>query len=341
MIESDPFSDSIKMILAGDIGGTKVNLAIFQEDRGLLKLKEEATFASQKYSNFEDILREFLAQTKAVVDVACFGVCGPVNEGRCQVTNLPWVVEVKSLQAILRRESVWLINDLAAMAASLPFLDPEVYVVLQEGKECPNGRIAVIAAGTGLGQAFLVPDASGHYIILDSEGGHCDYPPRNQLESELLRFMLKKYERVSIERLLSGSGLCLIYEFVKQRHSFSEPEWLTAELHECDPAVAITNNGLQKKDEACVMALELFVTLYGAVAGNLALQLMTRRGIFVGGGMAPKMAEVMKSGLFREAFLSKGRFRSFVSEVPVKMIVNELAPLLGAAHYALGNRFRR
>lgn len=329
------------MILAGDIGGTKVNLAIFNEDRGLLQLKAEAAFASQKYSNFEDILREFLARTKAVVDGACLGVCGPVNEGRCQVTNLPWVVEVNNLQAILGSDSVWLINDLAAMAASVPFLNPEDYVVLQEGKECSNGRIAVIAAGTGLGQAFLVPDENGHYIILDSEGGHCDYPPRNQLESELLRFMLKKYERVSIERLLSGSGLFLIYQFIMQSNSFAEPEWLTKELNEGDPAVAITNNGLHKKNEGCVTALELFVTLYGAVAGNLALQLMARGGVFVGGGIAPKMAEVMRGGLFKEAFLSKGRFRSFVSEVPVKMIVNDRAPLLGAAHYALGNRFRR
>lgn len=329
------------MILAGDIGGTKVNLAIFQEDRGLLQLQAEAAFASQNYSKFEDILREFVSQAGAAVDVACFGVCGPVSEGRCQVTNLPWVVEVKSLQGILGRDAVWLINDLAAMAASVPFLASADFEVLQEGKECPNGRIAVIAAGTGLGQAFLVPDEKGQYIILDSEGGHCDYPPRNQLETELLRFMLKKFERVSIERLLSGSGLFLIYQFINQSNSFSEPEWLTKELREGDPAVAITNNGLHKKNEACLMALELFVTLYGAIAGNLALQLMTRGGVVVGGGIAPKMAEVMKGGLFKEAFLSKGRFRSFVSEVPVKMVVNDRAPVLGAAHYALGNRFRR
>lgn len=329
------------MILAGDIGGTKVNLAIFQQERGLLQLQEEATFASQQYSGLEEILREFLAQTKVVVTGSCLGVSGPVNEGRCQVTNLPWLVATKTLQAILGTSSIWLINDLAAMAASVPFLLPSDYVVLQEGKESTNGRIAVIAAGTGLGQAFLVPDGSDRYIIIDSEGGHCDYPPRNQLESELLRFMLTKFERVSVERLLSGTGLFSMYQFINQANSYAEPEWLAAELNNGDPAAVITNNGLRKKNAACTKALELFVTLYGAVAGNLALQLMTRGGVFVGGGMAPKMSEVMRNGLFNEAFLAKGRFRSFMSEVPVKMIVNGKAPLIGAAHYALGSRIRR
>jgi len=327
------------MILAADIGGTKVNLALFQEERETLRLAEEATFSSKRYSGLEDILREFLANTGAVVRQACCGIAGPVKEGRCQVTNLPWVVEIKKLQALLGTDAVWLINDFAAMASAVPFLDGKDIEVLQEGRPDLGGRIAVIGAGTGLGQAFLVPDGNGRYIIVDTEGGHCDFSPRNPIEAELLQFLLKKFDRISIERALSGPGLLHIYQFVNHYNSFVEPEWLTKEMSENDPAAVIAGNRL--KNPACKMALEMFVTLYGAVAGNLALQIMSRGGVFIGGGIAPKIASLMTGGLFMEAFLSKGRFRSFMGEVPVKMVMNDKAPLLGAAHYALGKKFRR
>lgn len=327
------------MILAADIGGTKVNLALFQEERGGLRLAEEATFSSKQYSGLEDILHEFLARTKPIISRACCGIAGPVKEGRCRVTNLPWVVEVKKLQSLLGVEAVWLINDFAAAASAVPFLAGEDVKVLQEGVANPQGRIAVIGAGTGLGQAFLIPDGEGRYIILDTEGGHCDFPPRNHIEAELLRFLLKKFDRVSIERVLSGPGLFDIYQFVNQYNSLVEPEWLTKEMSENDPAAAVAENGL--KSPACAMALKLFVTLYGAVAGNLALQVLARGGVFISGGIAPKIASLMTEGLFMEAFLSKGRFRSFMSELPVKIVMNEKSPLLGAAYYAMGKKFRR
>jgi glucokinase len=323
------------MILAADIGGTKVNLALFHEERETLRLAKEATFISNQYSGLEDILRKFLAGS--AVSRACCGVAGPVKDGICRVTNLPWIVETKKLRALLKTEAVWLINDFAAMASAVPFL--EDIEVLQEGSPDIGGRIAVIGAGTGLGQAFLVPDGEGRCIIVDTEGGHCDFAPRNPVEAELLLFLLKKFDRVSIERVLSGSGLLHIYQFVNRHNSFAEPEWLTKEMRENDPAAVIAGN--MSTSPACKMALEMFVALYGAVAGNLALQVMARGGVFIGGGMAPKIAGLMKGGLFMEAFLSKGRFRPFMSEVPVKMILNDKAPLLGAAHYALGKKFRR
>lgn len=327
------------MILAADIGGTKVNLALFQEEQEHLRLIEESTFRSQQYAGLDDILREFL-RSKPTIDKACFGIAGPVKEGKCQVTNLTWLVEIEKLRALLGISSVWLINDLAAMACAVPFLGSNEIMVLQEGKIDPQGRIAVLAAGTGLGQAFLVPDSNRRYLVLDSEGGHCDFPPRNHIETELLRYLLKKFERVSIERVLSGSGLFDIYQFINQYNLFIETEWLEKEINEGDPAAVIANNGL-KNHKACRMALDMFVTIYGAVAGNLALQNMTRGGVFVGGGIAPKIADVMTGGLFMDAFLAKGRFKPFMDEVPVKMIMNERASLLGAAHYALGERIRR
>ncbi|MEE9259431.1 MAG: glucokinase, partial [Nitrospinaceae bacterium] len=213
--------------------------------------------------------------------------------------------------------------------------------VLQAGNAAEEGRIAVVAAGTGMGQAFLIPDGRGRYVVLDSEGGHCDFAPRHKLEADLLQFLLGSLERVSVERVLSGAGLFGIYRFVKEYFSLEEPEWLARELEENDPGVVVTRNGMEKKSPACEKALDLFVSLYGAMAGNLALQFLSSGGVYIGGGIAPKIVSRIKSGGFMEAFLSKGRFRPFLETVPVKVILNDRASLLGAAHYALGKKFVR
>jgi len=329
------------MILVADIGGTKVNLALFRRETDHLEQVDEARFESRNYSGLEDILGEFCQKGHPEIERAAFGVAGPVKEGRCDVTNLPWVVDVSNLKKRLVLEPVWLINDLAAMACALPFLPDADLEVLQEGHEVEGERAAVIAAGTGLGQAFLVPDGTGRYLLIDSEGGHCDFAPRAELEMELLDFLNQKFWRTSIERVLSGPGLYNIYRFLVECHSFAEPPWLTQEIQEGDPGEVITQNGLQGKSIACAKALEMLVSLYGAVAGDLALQFLTRGGLYIGGGIAPKILPLIKSGLFMESFYSKGRFKPFMREIPVKVILNDKASLLGLAHYALGEKFVR
>lgn len=329
------------MILAADIGGTKVNLALFRQKDDQLELVDSAKFESRKYSGLEEILDEFCQSKHPKLDRAGFGIAGPVKDGKCDVTNLPWVVDVENIKKRLGLESVWLINDLAAMACAVPFLPEAELVVLQAGKTETGGRIGVIAAGTGLGEAFLLPDQSGRYLILDSEGGHSDFSPRTDLEIELLRFLTEKFGRASIERVLSGPGLHNIYQFLLECHLFEEPSWLTQELTENDPGEVITKHGLSNKSPACEKALEIFISLYGAIAGNLALQFLTRGGLYIGGGIAPNILPLIKSGLFMESFYSKGRFKSFMREVPVKVILNDKASLIGVAHYALGDKFAR
>jgi glucokinase len=329
------------MILAADIGGTKVNLALFRQEGNHLDRVDSAKFDSRKYSGLEEILDEFCQKKHPKLERAGFGIAGPVKDGKCEVTNLPWMVDVDSLKKRLGLESVWLINDLAAMACAIPFLPEAQFDVLQEGKAEAGGRIAVVAAGTGLGEAFLLPDQSGRYLILDSEGGHCDFSPRTKLEIELLLYLTEKFGRTSVERVLSGPGLNNIYRFLIERHSFEEPPWLAEELRDNDPGVVITKNGLENKSPACHKALEMFVSLYGAIAGNLALQFLTRGGLYIGGGIAPEILPLIKSGLFMESFYSKGRFKSFMRDFPVKVILNDQASLIGVAHYALGAKFAR
>ena len=329
------------MILAADIGGTKVNVALFREEQGQLELVDEGTFKSREYDGLEAILDEFCQKEHPKIECAGFGIAGPVKDGKCEVTNLPWVVDVEHLKRQLGLEPVWLINDLAAMACSVPFLQDDELEVLQMGQGSDDGRMAVLAAGTGLGEAFLLPDGSGRYLLLDSEGGHCDFAPRNELEMELLQYLNEKFGRTSIERVLSGPGLNNIYQFLKQGPSFEEPPWLADEIEKGDPGVVITQNGLQRKSPICEKALEVLVSLYGAIAGNLALQLLTRGGLYIGGGIAPKILPLIKSGLFMESFSSKGRFKSLMREIPVKVILNDKASLYGVAHYALGGKFLR
>lgn len=320
------------MILTGDIGGTKVLLSLFEERQGSLWQVEHAVFASRKYPGLENAIDEFLSQFTVKINRACFGIAGPVCNGVCQTTNLPWVVDTQRLKTRFGIDTVDLINDLAAMASAVPFLPPEQVEVLQAGDPKASGRIGVIAAGTGLGQAFLISHEN-RFLVLDSEGGHCDFAPRNELETALLRHMLKKFERVSNERLLSGAGLFDIYQFIVQHHALDEPQWLKKEFQADDPPSVVSLNALRKKSPACEKALDLFVSLYGAVAGNMALQILA--GIYVGGGIAPKIISKLKEDIFMEAFLAKGRFKTLLSRMPVKVIMNEKASLIGAAHYAL------
>jgi glucokinase len=241
------------------------------------------------------------------------------------------------LQPLLAIDSVSLINDLAALAHAIPSLSDDEVQVIQGGRDDPNGNIGVLAAGTGLGQACLIPEGEeGRYRVLETEGGQCDFPARHPLEVSLLEYLGQVSGRVCIEDVLSGPGLIRIFEFFKARDQQTEPEWLAEEFEQGEPAEVISRNGLSKKFRSCEKALEMFVSVYGAVAGNLALQIMARGGIYMGGGIAPEILPLLKSDLFLEAFRDKGKFRDFMEQIPVKVVMNKRAPLLGAAYFALG-----
>jgi glucokinase len=311
------------MILAGDIGGTKINLALYD---GLTRLREER-YASQDFSSLDQILDDFLRGHRSRIEKACFGVAGPVVDGKCSLTNLSWQIETENIKKKLDLDAVCLINDLVATAFSIPFLAPENLEVIQSGIPNPDGRISVVSAGTGLGQAFLIPETNKKFIVLDSEGGHCDFSPRNSMESELLLFLKKKYSRVSIERVLSGPGLLDIYGFFRVLANEGEFETI-------DTPASIVKRALAKSSPVCEQTLKLFVSLYGALAGNLVLQYLSNGGIFLAGGIAPKIVPLLRDGNFMEAFLAKGRFEKYLLKVPVKVVMDESAPLLGAAQYA-------
>lgn len=322
------------MILAGDIGGTKTNLALFDEAGGALSRVELRTFHSGDYRGLEAVIEEFLRGRTLSIRAAAFGVAGPVIDGVCRATQLPWIVSSKSLQEVLRITDVWVINDLEATAYGVPALKATQLVTLNEGRRAEGGNIAVIAAGTGLGEAALIRDGA-RYHAMASEGGHVDFAPRNEVEIELLRYMLSIKHRVSYERILSGPGLVNIYNFFKTEGLAEEPAWLRQEIEAADdPAPIISEAALQARAEICVKTLDLFVSVYGAQAGNLALTIKATGGVFVGGGIAPKIIEKLRDGTFIAAYKDKGRLSPVVEAAPVYVIMEPLTALIGAGRYA-------
>lgn len=321
------------MILAGDIGGTKTNLALFEADGVQLKPIVEATFPSHEHTGLEDIVQRFLSAHAVRVEQASFGVAGPVRHGRCEAVNLAWVVDAQPLACLLGLETVGLINDLEANAYGIAALTPQDLIVLNAGTPEAEGNAAVIAAGTGLGEAGLYWDGKRHRPFA-SEGGHADFAPRRALEVELLRYLLAEFEHVSWERVLSGPGLYNVYRFLRDTGRGVEPPWLRKEMRQHDPSAAISRAGLAGTCGLCVQALDLFVSLYGAEAGNLALKVMATGGVFIGGGIAPKIIDKLKAGTFMQAFMGKGRLKPLLEAMPVRVILNDKTALLGAARYA-------
>jgi glucokinase len=320
------------LVLAGDIGGTKTNLALFSAQGEKLHAQSRRTFQSKRYSGLTPILKEF--GDNQGIEAACFGIAGPVVAGRVKTTNLPWIVDTEELRRTLKLDGVHLLNDLEASAYGLFTLDEDEFFPLNEGKMHQSGNKALIAAGTGLGQAILFNDGQ-HFRPLASEGGHADYAPRNELEIELLRYLLARFGHVSYERVVSGPGLLNIYRFLKDARGLEEPAWLTERLAAADdPSAVISQAALAKEAEICVEALNLFVAVYGAEAGNLALRAKAVRGLYVGGGIAPKILDKLKDGTFMKAFLDKGRYRDLLAATPVQVILNPQAALRGAAYYA-------
>ena len=322
------------MILAGDIGGTKTRLALFTATGERLESIVEETFPSREHSGLDEIVRAFVSQQQMSVTHAGFGVAGPVKHSRSETTNLPWVVDARQLAGQLGIASVVLINDLEANAYGVAALEAKDFVILSHGAPDAEGNAAIIAAGTGLGEAGLYWDGAQHHPFA-CEGGHTDFAPRNELEIELLRYLLTRFTRVSYERVLSGPGLYNIYQFLRDTGRGKEPVWLTEELREQDPAATISQAALTDRSALCVQALDLFVSLYGAEAGNLALKVMATGGLYVGGGIAPKILQKLQDSTFVQAFITKGRMQPLLEAMPVRVILNDKTALLGAARCAL------
>jgi glucokinase len=324
------------MFLAGDIGGTKTLLAVFDGDeRGLSAIREQE-FHSARYSSLAEIVAEFLRFAPELkLRAACFGVAGMVVGNKCHATNLPWEIDGDELERRAGLPKVKLLNDLEAMALGMLLLKPEEFEWLSGIAKVPKaGNRAVIAAGTGLGEAMLYWDGQ-RYRPIASEGGHADFAPRTALEIDLLRYLRGMFgEHVSYERVLSGPGIHNIYRFLRDSGYAAESPWLGEELKQsADPSALISHAGVAGKDELCRQALELFSTLYGAEAGNLALRCLATQ-VYLGGGIAPKLKAVLNSGSFMRGFLEKGRLAGFLGNVAVSLSLNERAALLGAAHYA-------
>jgi glucokinase len=325
------------MILAGDIGGTNTRLALFDGSPTKLAPIVIQVFPSRGHSGPEEILREFRGQHGQAIEAASFGIAGPVRHGRSQTPNLPWVVDSASMAEVLGLPAVDLVNDLEANAYGIAELGPEDLAVLHPGAPDAGGNRALISAGTGLGEAGLLADGDV-YRPYPSEGGHCDFAPQNETEIHLLQHLMARFGHVSFERVLSGPGLYNIYQFFRDTGRAEEPSWLAEEIRERDPSTVISQHGLKGSCDLCVQTLDLFVSFYGAEAGNLALKAMATGGIFIGGGIAPKILPKLREPSFLKAFTAKGRVSGVLEAIPVSVILNDKTALLGAAHLAALSR---
>jgi glucokinase len=321
------------MILTGDIGGTNTRIALVDEDSDGLEVKVEEVYPSADHAGLVEILRDFRRAHAARLDCAGFGIAGPVKSGRVRATNLPWTVEARELAHELGLSQVALVNDLEAMANGIAALGPDDLVCLNEGAPGAHGNRAVIAAGTGLGTAGLVFDGRDHWAVA-SEGGHADFAPADDLQDELLWFLRAESRRVEVEHILSGAGLLRIYRFLERTGRGEEPDWLAEELKLGDPAAAISRLAIEGRSKLCEDTLDVFVRIYGAQAGNLGLVFLATGGVYLGGGIAPKILPKLKGKAFLEGFLGRGALQPVVEAMPVNVIVNEACSLFGAARSA-------
>jgi glucokinase len=349
------------MILAGDIGGTKTHLALYEWTDSRVEPVRQQTFYSRDYGRLEDVLDEFLKspapahsfQSEVLeeseirsddtpiaeeveplkIEAACFGVAGPVIDNRCQTTNLPWIVSGADLAKRFEIPQVMLLNDLESTAHGLLVLRPDELAILNQGRPPAVKRcMALIAAGTGLGEAVLVW-AKDHFHVLSSEGGHCDFAPNSDAEIDLLRHLRGQYLHVSYERVLSGPGLQAIYDFLRDTKK-NEPTWLAEQIRVGDGPAVIAEAGLKGQAEIAKQALDMFAAIYGAEAGNLVLKTMALDGVYLGGGIAPKLLAKLQDGTFLRAFTNKGRYKRLMSNIPIRVIMNDKTALLGAASVA-------
>lgn len=317
------------LILAGDIGGTHTRLALFE--KGVKRIEKK--FLSCDYPNLQEIVDSFLSTETRNIQAACFGIAGAVRRGICNATNLPWHVEASLLSRHLNISHVYLLNDLEANAYGLRVLQKKDFCCIQKGAPHPEGNQALISAGTGLGEAGLFWDGMKHHPFA-SEGGHVDFAPRNELEVDLFFYLRKKFQHVSYERVLSGPGLITVYQFLVETRRIQPLESIERGIKDKKGSLVITEHAKHQLDEGCVQTLDLFLSLYGAAAGNLALKYAALGGVYINGKIASFVLEQIKKGSFLESFLDKGRFRSFLELIPVFVLINNEGPLLGAAAYA-------
>jgi glucokinase len=321
------------MILAGDIGGTNARLAYFQPQNGHLSLVSERVYPSREHSEFGEIVSQFLDDSGTRPEVACFGIAGPVRNGRVETSNLPWVIEQSRLAKQIHLPATLLINDLEASAWGIGGLVPSDLVALNKIDGPAVGNQAVIAPGTGLGEAGLFWDGTRHHVFA-CEGGHTDFGPQNDLQIELLRFLQKRFGHVSYERILSGPGLVNVYEFLRDGGYAKPSPDLEAAIQNSDPAAAISRAAVGGSSPLAEKSLEVWISVFGAEAANLALKTLATGGLFLAGGIAPKILPKLKEPLFMQTFLDKGRLRHLVEAVPVQIVINDKAGLLGAARCA-------
>ncbi len=326
-------------ILAGDIGGTKTELAIFDVEQPAFPLFR-ARFLNREQDGFIPMLLNYMHELDIPIKAACFAVAGVVRDGRTRLSNLGWELDESEIRFALRINQVTLINDLAANAYGMLNLPPEQIMVINTGVPDLNGNLALIAAGTGLGEVALFRDGRGDYQISSSEGGHADYAPNDETEMELLRYLWPKYGHVSWERVVSGSGINNIYDFFTHSNRSSEPAYVTSHVLEAsDRAAAITQAAKEGKSNRCVETVDLFLRNYGAAAGNLAMKSLATGGLYIGGGIAPILAQQIIMGTFMRAFNNKGRFSEMMKNIPVKLILESKTALLGAAVYSVKNNY--
>ena len=321
------------LVLAGDIGGTSTRLAYFDSAGSTLTPLFESRFPSREAGSLKEIVSRFSAEQGLAAERACFGIAGPVRQGQVRTPNLPWRVDAAELALALGLPTVQLINDLEANAYGIDLLGPDDLAVLNRGVPDPTGAIAVVSAGTGLGEAMAYWDGTVHRPLC-SEGGHADFAPRNELETELLLFLRAEHGRVSTERLVSGPGLRNIYRFLRDNRNIPETPAVADAMRLGDQSAAITRAALAGECPLCDQTLDLFVSLYGAEAGNVALRSLATGGVYLGGGIAPKIIERLKGPGFMLAFTAKGRLSPLLEDIPVRVILNDRTALLGAGRCA-------
>ncbi len=324
------------MLLAGDIGGTKTHLGVFSAADPRAPVAE-ATFPSAEYPGLEAIVREFLSRVQQPVERACFGVAGPVVDGQATITNLPWVIAEKQLQEELSIPSVRLLNDLVALAYAVPYLEPHDLDTLNAGQPVAGGAMAIVAPGTGLGEGYLVWDGM-RYRACASEGGHTDFAPTTPEELGLLHYLLERHDHVSYEQVCSGRGLPHIYAYLRDSGRADEPEWLAAQVAAAeDPTPIIVSTALNRTEGCgiCMATLDTFVSILGAEAGNLALKVLATGGVYLGGGIPPRIRPALRQADFMEAFRRKGRMSELLANMPVHVILQPEATLLGAVRGGL------
>ena len=325
------------MILAGDVGGTKVHLALYNFVAGRLVSLRDEKFLAHEYPNLEEIVERFLTQgieNREEITAACFGCPGPVRDGRLKLTNLPWILDARDLQRTLAIRHIFLINDLEANGYGIPQVSADKLFTLHEGDLAGVGHQGLIAAGTGLGEALLIWNGTSHTPI-PSEGGHCDFAARNDREVALLQYLRRTLSgRVSFERVVSGLGIKNVYAYLRDVEKLDEPKWLHDRLAAEDPNAVIGQCAEDGSSSICFETMKIFAAAYGAECGNVALKVLSMGGIFLGGGIPPKILKTLQNGAFMQAFLDKGRLSPLLQAIPVRVILDDRCALLGAAAYA-------